>query len=374
MSIKPLAFMTYCIYMDESFYSLGFSYFEGIGPKKYAFLLKEFGTAKAAWNATNEDHLRVLGKTFGPRFIAFRDTFDFDEKQEELESAGAWFVDVGSSEYPHLLREIPNPPIVLFGIGDKTLLTSFKERYIGVVGTRKITSYGIEVTTMMVEQLVTSDYCIVSGLALGVDALAHKVALENEGKTIAVLGCGVNRCYPQENERIYKDIIEKGSLIISEFPLGVSPTPGSFPSRNRIIAGISASVLVTQGALGSGSLITASNAVSLHRPVFAVPGPITSSLSHGTNELLKEGAIMVSNANDIMKGLGKSLKTPQRQMIKGDTALEQSIIDLLIDQAYSFDEFVKKIQLSVQELGSLLSVMEMKGFIKRDSEGNFILV
>jgi DNA processing protein len=114
--------------MDESPYALGFSYFDGIGPKKYAHLLKEFGTAKAAWNATNEDHLRVLGKTSGPRFIAFRDTFDFDEKQEELESAGAWFVDVGSSEYPHLLREIPNPPIVLFGIGDKTLLTSFKER------------------------------------------------------------------------------------------------------------------------------------------------------------------------------------------------------------------------------------------------------
>lgn len=353
---------------------MGFSHFDGIGPKKYALLLQRFGTARTAWNASEEDLLSVLGKTFCPRFIAFRDTFDFEVKQKELESAGAWFVDVGSSEYPNLLKEIPNPPIVLFGIGDKTLLSSFNERYIGIVGTRKITSYGIDVTTMMVEELVQNNFCIVSGLALGVDALAHKVTLENSGRTIAALGCGVDHCYPQENEKIYKDIIEKGSLIISEYPLGVSPTPGSFPSRNRIIAGISASVLVTQGALGSGSLITASNALELHRPVFAVPGPITSSLSQGTNELLKEGAIMVSNVEDIMKGLGKSLKTSQKQIVNGDTVLEQSVIDLLHVQAYSFDEFVKIMQLSVQELGSLLSVMEMKGYIKRDDEGNFTLM
>ena len=359
--------------MDESFYSLGFSYFEGIGPKKFALLLQEFGTAKAAWSASEEDLLRVLGKTFGPRFISFRESFDFDKEQKELDKAEAWFVDVASAEYPFLLKQIPDPPIVLFGLGDRSLLTSFDDRYIGVVGTRKITSYGVDVTTMMVEQLVHNNFCIVSGLALGVDALAHKTTLENGGKTIAVLGCGVDRCYPQENEKIYKDIVDNGSLIISEYPLGISPTPGSFPSRNRVISGISASILVTQGALGSGSLITASNAASLHRPVFAVPGPITSSLSQGTNELLKEGAIMVSEVSDIMAGLGQSMRPLRKEVVKGDTPVEQGIIDLLEESAMHFDEILKKTREDATSLGTILSYMELKGMIKSDGPGSYSL-
>jgi DNA processing protein len=245
---------------------------------------------------------------------------------------------------------------------------------VAIVGTRKITAYGRQVTEMFTQELVDAGCIIVSGLALGVDAVAHKATLDAGGKTIAVLGCGVDCCYPSTNSRLYDEIIEKGGAIVSEYGLGVPPNQGSFPSRNRIIAGLSQGVLVTEGAVDSGSLITANDAFDNNRPVFAVPGPITSTLSKGPYELIQKGGMLVTSGREVLETLKiKSIRGIKGiKSIKGDTQEEQVIIDLLSEQELDFDEIVKKTKIQSSKVGGLLSMMELKGMIK-SSEGMFSL-
>lgn len=229
---------------------------------------------------------------------------------------------------------------------------------------------------MFVRELVSSGFTIVSGLAIGVDAVAHQSSLESGGKTIAVLGCGVDCCTPAENRALYNSIVEGGGVIVSELPLGHPPTKGSFPSRNRIIAGLSLGVLVTEGAEDSGSLITADYALKFNRKVFAVPGPITSSLSKGPYGLIRKGAKLVTNVEDILNELSikssKSIKGTKRA--KGDTAEETKILNLLEGEPLHFDEIARKTGFESSKLGSILSIMEMKGMIKSLENGLFGVV
>lgn len=359
--------------MEERIYWLGFSLCPGIGPKRFGQLLSSFGTAKEAWSASLLELTEVIGSTYSKRIEDFKAACSLEAYLEKLERKDVWFVSFVDSEYPALLKRSHNPPFVLFGKGNKEVLSL--PQTIGVVGTRRITSYGRQVTEMITSELVDINYCIVSGLALGVDSVAHATTLENDGKTIAVLGCGVDCCNPMSNQNLYNSILENGSCIISEFPLSQPPTTGSFPSRNRIIAGISQAIVVTEGALDSGALITAHDAFKDERKVFAVPGQIISQLSKGPNELLKEGAILVTCGEDILKNLGVTRKeSRKRKEVTGDSIDEQLIIDLLLHESLSFDGLKQKSGVETAALNGLLSLMEMKGYIHISDRGEYSLI
>ena len=248
------------------------------------------------------------------------------------------------------------------------------EKIIAVVGTRKITEYGREVTSLLASELVSAGFTIVSGLAMGVDAVAHKTAIENGEKTIAVLGSGVDLCYPSANRNIYNSIVSGAGAVVSEFPPGQVPSRGSFPSRNRIIAGLSMGVLVTEGAEDSGALITADYALSNGRRVFAVPGPITSSLSKGPYKLISKGAKLVTTVKDILDELGVRQRVKRDtgdKRARGETAEENLILKILENEAMDFDQIVRATKMDSSKLGSILSIMEIKGLIKSLESGFF---
>jgi DNA processing protein len=359
--------------MEEKDYWLGFSVFPGVGPITFKKLLTEFSSAENAWNANEDQVISVLGKKKGNNFLQFRETFNFDTYKSRLAKANVTVVTLPDAPYPLLLKQIKNPPFVLYTKGDMSIKNS---KTIGIVGTRKITQYGREVTKLFTQDLVLSGCTIVSGLAMGVDAVAHKTTLENGGKTIAVLGCGVDCCSPSENQVLYDDIIENGGAILSEVPLGMSPTIGTFPARNRIVAGLSQGILVTEGAEDSGALITADFAFKSNRNVFAVPGPITSSLSKGPYKLIEKGAKLVTKVEDILREFQISnVKFPisNKETPRGDTKEEQAIIDLLEKEALGFDELVRRLKIDSAQIGSILSLMEVKGFIQSHEGGHFSL-
>ena len=365
--------------MLERNYWLAFAIVPGIGPKKFRLLLNAFSTAETAWNAGEKDIAAILGNALGKNFLEFRQTFDSGGYLEQLKRKSVWFVTPKENDYPERLKEVDNAPFVLFGKGSKKILNRVQDdrdivgstpgvdaRMVAVVGTRKVTSYGKQVTEMITTDLVRAGCIVISGLALGVDATAHQTTLENNGNTIAVLGCGVDRCYPSANEKIYHEILNSGGAVISEYPLGMSPSVGSFPSRNRIIAGMSEAVVVTEGAEDSGSLITANDALNLGRKVFAIPGPITSHLSNGPMKLIRKGAVLVTSGEEIMQNLGITSSTGATDIpreIKGETKEEQIIIDLLQNESLTFDELVKKSGGSAATTGTLLSYMELKGYV-----------
>ncbi len=355
-----------------------------IGPKRFQKLLAIFRSAKHAWNGNAQDFKQVGIAEIGfARFDSFKKTFDVAEYLEKLRKTKVEFVPFGDKYYPVRLSEIDAPPIGLFIKGNKKLLVysspeldSGSQSVIGVVGARKITSYGSQVTSNLVDELCSAGFVIASGMALGVDGVAHKAAIDNHGLTIAVLGCGVDCPYPRENEKLYEEILDSGGLIISEYPLGMPASPGTFPARNRIIAGISSSVLITEAAEDSGSLITAEHAIKQGKTVFAVPGPITSRMSDGTSKLLKQGAVLVSSASDILEEL--NVKRPHfAKASRGEQSLrltkdEKQILTLLENEERTIDEIGKETNIKAAKLSIILSEMELAGLI-RNSSGKFAI-
>lgn len=359
--------------MNEKLFWLGFSVFPGIGPAKFKLLLEHFGDAKSAWNANADDLKKAgIGKIVVDNLVDFRKSYSLTDYYEKLKKAKVKFFTLSDPEYPKLLSQIKNPPFVLYVKGDLDFKILAKQTPIAIVGTRKITPYGSHVTRLLTDDLVRSGCVIISGLAIGVDSCAHQVTIENGGKTVAVLGSGVDYCTPAENISLYEKILDSGGAIVSEYPLGQGPTQGSFPSRNRIIAGLSVAVVVTEGAADSGALITANDAFENQRKVFAIPGPITSSYSKGPNSLLVKGATPVTCAGDILQAL--SLKQQRKiKNIATDNKDEQLIIDLLQNDNQHIDELIKKIGIPAAKIGTILSIMEMKGLIRNCGSGIFSL-
>lgn len=289
---------------EETRYWIGFSVFPGIGPVRFRILLDYFGSAKSAWHASQTD-LRILHlpERLVSEFVVFRNTFDHVAYARQLREKHVGVLTLNHEKYPQRLKEIPDPPFVLYVKGNKQTNPINLDKTIGVVGTRQITPYGRDVTIQIVKGLVSHGYTIVSGLAYGVDAVAHETAIEHGGNTIAVLGCGIDIIAPVGNARLYRAIELGNGAIVSEMPLGLRPEKGLFVARNRIISGLSRGVVITEGAAHSGSMITAKNALEQGREVFAIPGPITSSLSQGPMILLKNGAKLVESAEDIIEEL-----------------------------------------------------------------------
>jgi DNA processing protein len=242
------------------------------------------------------------------------------------------------------------------------------ERTIAVVGTRKASPYGITATEKIVTDLTLSGIVIVSGMAYGIDAAAHHAAISAGGKTIAVLGCGVDIIAPSVNADIYKKLTEEGyGAVISEMPLGLRPSKGLFPSRNRIISGLSRGVVVVEGASDSGALITARYAAEQGRDVFAVPGPITSTGSQASSLLLRQGAILTENADDVVSQLGiaKSGKPSHNtKRIEWQSKDEEKVGDALSRGPLDIDELVAATGLTINTISSTLTLLEVKGIVK----------
>lgn len=284
---------------------VAFSVFPGIGPVRFALLREYFGSAAAAWKADPSVLRNVnLGDKLVAQFLAFRKTFPLNTYLMSLENLGVHVVTLNDPRYPKRLKQIPDAPFLLYVKAKQGQEKLNLDRTVAVVGTRKITRYGADVTRRIVEGLVSYGFTIVSGLAYGVDAAAHQAAIDAGGKTIAVLGCGIDIIAPPSNARLYQLIGEEGyGAIVSEMPLGLRPEKGMFIARNRIISGLSLGVVVTEGGGDSGALITARNAAEQGREVFAVPGPITSPYSAGPAKLIKQGAKLVERVEDIIEEL-----------------------------------------------------------------------
>jgi len=362
--------------MDERLYCLAFSNAPNIGAGRFADLLKKFKTAQMAWSSTEEEFkLDGIGEKIFLDFDRFRKKFDFEKYQTNLTQKNIWFVALCDKDYPKSFKKLENPPIVIYGKGDKSCLKT--PQTLGVVGTRKVTSYGKDVTESLVAQLTNFGFTVVSGMALGVDAIAHISCLDHKGKTIAVLGNGVDLPFPRENQSLYQKILEKRGVVISEYPPGANPTKGSFPARNRLIAALSLGVLIPEAATGSGSLITAEYAKKLGKPIFAVPGPITSRMSDGTSQLLQDGAVLVRSAQDIVKVLNISSKSSQTKSKRDFSKLplsknELKVCKSLENENLSIDDIFQKTKIEIRKLSIILSEMEMKGIVLRE-DGRVIL-
>lgn len=362
---------------DEKRYWVAFSVFPGIGPVRFAHLRGYFGSAKAAWEADPETLKKIhLGDKLTDQFLKFRHTFRVDDYLAALNKLHIHVLTIDDPRYPTRLKQIPDAPFLLYIKAmpgqDKLNL----DRTIAVVGTRKITRYGTDVTKRIVEGLVSYGFTIVSGMAYGVDAVAHQAAIDAGGKTIAVLGCGIDIIAPPSNARLYRTIGEEGhGAIVSEMPLGLRPNKGLFPARNRIISGLSMGVVVTEGAGDSGSLITARNAGEQGREVFAIPGPITSPYSQGPARLIKQGAKLVERVEDILEELNINPTNPTNLTnptnYKTQSEEERKILECLTKEQMHIDEIVRATGLTTSDVAASITILEMKHVIRDYGEKTY---
>ncbi|MBI2616532.1 DNA-protecting protein DprA [Candidatus Gottesmanbacteria bacterium] len=352
---------------SEKKYFLGFSAFPGIGPHRFKLLLDYFGSAEKAWNGDKDTFLSVgLSKKLVDQFVEFRRNFSPKDYQSELIKKDITTLTIHDKLYPKLLKEIHDPPIILYIRGDVQRLTEMRV-CIAVVGTRKMSTYGQTVTEKITQGLSQNGCTIVSGLAYGIDTVAHKTAIENSGWTIAVLGCGVDIIHPVTNTTLYWRIVKESGVVVSEYPPGRYAEKGTFPARNRIISGLSLAVVVTEGAENSGSLITAGFAAEQGREVFAVPGPINTINSQGPLKLMKDGAYVTTSAEDILTQLRISFH-PQVMGKKGsEDAVEQKILELLSYEQLLFDTLVQRMGIPASKIAEVLTRMELNGAVKNEN-------
>jgi len=357
-------------------YEIGLSFFEGVGPIRYRSLINYFGSASAVFKASETDLKKSgFGDNFIEKFTSFRQKTNLDALSHDIQKKNIQVLTQEDDEYPDLLKEIPSAPFILYALGDMSFLHD--ELPIGIVGTRQPTRYGIEVTRIFTEKLVHAGCTIISGMAMGIDAIAHKTAMNEKGRTVAVLGCGVDICYPAVNRAIY-DRLKTDGLIISEFPPGMRTSIGVFPSRNRIIAGLSRGVLVTEGTDKSGSLITAKNAAEFGRDVFAIPSPITSQMGKASLILIQNGAQAVGDANDILqeysevsKRIAQETKAASLISLSFD---EKRIVGLITQEgSVHVDSLVRTISMSSAEVLAIVSRLEMSGVVSEIEEGVYTI-
>jgi len=340
--------------------------------RKLNFLLERFGSARAVFNATIEELKEALPQAHHAFDIISksRDLDIIEKLLAIMESKGIAYISRNSERFPALLTKIPDPPLGLFFVGT---LPSDEYEKIAIIGSRKCSEYGLLTARLLARPLAAAGVVIVSGMAKGVDSMAHRGAIQGGGKTIAVLGCGVDICYPSENKQLMADIINNG-CVASEYAPSVKPAPAFFPARNRIISGLSRGVVVTEAALKSGTLITVDQAQDQGRDVFAVPGNISSKLSGGTNQLIRDGAYPVSDHNDILSVLSvvpKKTKEPEKQ--KPQLAPEEKqVYDNLSLEPVSFDMLASITGIDIGKLHLICTALELKGLAKKIPGSRYI--
>lgn len=354
-------------------YLLAFNAHPKIGSQTLKKILAAFDDKpELAWRANTE----VLAGKFDQKIVNLileaRDNFNPDEEVLKLQRLDIGYITMYDKNYPDRLLQIPDCPALLYVRGN---INSLKNPSIGVVGSRKYSNYGKTMSEKFSKECAFSNLTIVSGLALGIDAIAHRATLDSGGITIGVLGCGLDQIYPISNANLAKEIIEQNGAIISEFPPGTPPYKQNFPLRNRIIAGLSLGVLVIEAAVKSGALITAYEALDYNREVFAIPGDIERETSKGTNLLIQKGAKLVTEIDDILVELNIETKNFEQRAaeILPETNEEKIIFEILRNGESDGDFLVKESNLNIMLLNTTLTMMEMKGIVENVGGGRYKL-
>lgn len=342
-----------------------------VGPARFRRLLEVFGQAEAAWQA-RPGALASAG-------LDRRAIDGIAAQRAKLDPAEVWTTVLRTSDgvltwedeaYPEPLRHISDPPPVLYLRGEIQPVDRFA---VAVVGTRRVTAYGRQVAERLVEELARAGVTVVSGLARGTDAVAHRAALRAGGRTLAVLGSGLDRIYPGEHAGLAREVAARGA-VISEFPPGTPPDALNFPRRNRIISGLSMGTLVIEAGETSGALITADFALEQGRDVFAVPGSILSPASVGPNRLIQDGAKLVSGAHDILEELNLAAVAQQEAVREAlpDNATEAALLRLLSSEPRHIDDLARAAGLPVAEVSSALTMLELKGLARQVGGMNYV--
>ncbi len=359
--------------MEGLKYWVGFNIVPGIGPMRFKALLDYFGDVETAWR-TDARELKEAGldRRSIDNLQKMRKKLSLDDEMEKLERAGAYAITWEDDAYPPLLRHIQSPPPLLY---IKGRIRPEDEWAVAVVGTRRATVYGKEVTRQLVGGLARNKITVVSGLARGIDGQAHRAALEARGRTIAVLGHGIDIVYPAGHRELAAAIVENGALI-TDYPLGTQPEGRNFPPRNRIISGISKGVLVVECGERSGALITADYAAEEGREVFAVPGNIFNRGSKGVNRLIQEGAKPVLCIEDILEELNLTMVSQQAEVraIVPENETESTLLQYISTEPIHLDEVVRTSGLPTALVSSTLAMMELKGMVRRMEGMNYVLI
>ncbi len=347
----------------------------GVGSQKMRLLLNFFGSAEAAWNAGLKDlEQSGIGPALASKIVDERAIINPDKEWEKLSKENIRMIALGDPDYPRLLKETASPPHIIYMRGE---LDFNSAPMISIVGSRKYTNYGAQAATAFAKDLAASGLVVVSGMALGIDSIAHRGALSGDGKTVAVLGGSLDdkNIYPRNNFNLSREIMESGALL-SDYPVETpAGIPGNFPARNRIIAGLSLGTLVIEAGEKSGTLITAANALEFNREVFAVPGSIFSPQSAGTNELIRKGAKIVTGVKDILEELNleeAATSAPAAPKIP-ENKTEEVLLKILSSHPLHIDNLAKMSKLETSACSSALALMEIKGWIKNIGGQNYIL-
>jgi len=351
---------------------IGLAAVPGIGKAKIMALKRHFGSLKDAWKASAP---QLAGAGLDPKLAAnitgYRDSINLDSQLKLLEKYRVTAVPYDSPGYPSLLAETHDCPALLYIRGE---YRKDDENSVAVVGTRRATAYGRQATEDLVYNLAMNKITIVSGLAKGIDTIAHRTAIEAGGRTIAVFASGLDIVYPPDNLKLAREIMEHGALV-SEFPLGMKPRAENFPRRNRILSGLSRGVLVVESGEHSGALITVNFALEQNREVFAVPGSIYSPMSKGPNRLLGEGAKLVSSYTDIIEELNLSIVSQQlvMQSVVASDGAESIIMKHISEEPRHVDEICRDSGLDAATVISTLAVLELNGLVRQRGNMTYTL-
>jgi DNA processing protein len=344
---------------------------KGLGCVSFKKLVERFGDPTKAFSAAPSELAAIEGlqREAIDGLVGFRQWAEVDSELRRIRSAGITLVRYNDSEYPERLRVIADPPPLLYVKG---AFAARDERAMAIVGSRSASDYGRRVARDLAHGLATFGFTVVSGLARGIDGMAHETALNCGGRTVAVLGSGVERAYPPEHDRLYERIAERGA-VISELPIGTKPMAFNFPARNRLISGLSLGVVVVEATEKSGSLITASLAIDQGREVFAVPGEVGSSRSRGAHRLIRQGAKLVETVDDIIeeiapqltRQLGTAAKIDVRPLPPDSNAAVQKVFAILQERSLQVDEIIEYSGLGPAEVLGILLDLELRGYLRQ---------
>ena len=359
--------------MDDKHYWVGFTLIKGIGAVRLQALIHHFGDLESAWRADPADLAEAgLGAKVIERVIQAREKVELEKIWEQIARQGIKILTWEDEAYPSRLKEIDQPPPVLYVRGEYLPEDVFA---VALVGTRRVTPYGRQITEEIAGFLAANGMTVVSGLARGVDAIAHTAALKAGGRTVGILGSGVDKIYPPEHRALAEQMMERGA-IISDYAPGTPPEASNFPPRNRIISGLSLAVVVVEAGETSGALITAEFAAEQGREVFAVPGSILAPQSKGTNKLIQQGALPLLNASDLMQALNLTRVGEQkaaRKALPAD-AVEAQLLTVLSEQPVHVDELRNQTGLPIEKVSATLTLMELKGMVRQVGGMHYVSV
>lgn len=357
--------------MGDARYYIGFSHARGIGAVRLRLLLAAFGDLQSAWEAS-ESALGAcgLGPSLVQSIIEARRRVDLVEEMARLEARGVRAICWEDREYPRRLGEIDAPPPLLYARGE---VRPEDDLAVAVVGTRRPSAYGQQVTRDVVAALASGGVTVVSGLARGIDGIAHQTALQCGGRTIAVLGSGMDCIYPPEHRQLAQSVCESGALL-TEYPLGRTPEPGNFPARNRVISGMSLAVVIAEAGATSGALITADFAAEQGREVFAAPGGIYSRTSGGTNQLIANGARPLLSPADVLEALNLEMTVRQASSEAGPASDgERRVLQALSGEPVHVDQISRSCDLPANVVASCLTLLELRGRVRSVGGMRYVL-